>query len=1292
MKRFWKKQLPAFLLTLVMMVSLVPAAMAEGENEEPGGETPCTHVNTTTTTTPATCTESGKTVVTCKDCGAVVSETPISKLGHNMSGWEIKTAATCTEDGLQVRSCTNEGCTETETERIPAEHTWGSWKIEKKATCAEEGRRTRTCSKCETTESEPIAKTTDHYDGDLDGNCDLCGTPVNHVHSYKPAKDANKHWEECACGAKRNEGAHYDDNKDGKCDQCGAAVHVHKYPTTWKQSATQHWHECTCGEKQSVGSHSDNNPKDGKCDVCGYQMSTSYTIKFSYLSSSLSMKTTSETVPANASIWSYAPIVSDIKEDGTTYQFKGWASSTSGSKWYIYNGQSLLSSSTKATGGATYYAVYTEDDDSTITYTVDAGKEKAFNAKDFKKLHDNACSDTFEYVTFSVTSSTYNKFTGSVYSGKTELSASDLKSDFYYDEDDVGKNDYALDTLSLVAPKGAKDSSITISFKTYGSKDRTYSGTLKLVVGDDEEGDAIVYEVKPGKTVDFNRTDFNKVYQTEYSGSFSYVVFDKPSSTAFSEGTLYSGYTSSTKYTEKFTRTNLDDAYFYYSGASGSNSYNINTLTFAADDDFEDTVKLTFRVYGSSSSKYVDGTVEIRSTESSSDGDITYDVAPSGKVDFDRADFNKFFQKEYKNYTVSYVEFDKPSASAFSEGTLYHDYGGSSQTSFTRTSLSGTKFYYSPGSKDYDLDELTFKADSDFEDDVTLTFTAYGTGSRSVEGTVVIRSNKKASDSGDITLTVTPGKSVDLDRSKFQSFLREETGDKKATVDYVKFDRPSSASIFLDGALYSNYGKSSQVKFTQTNLGSYTFYYDSKDATGSKEYALDTLTFAADSSFKDSIKLTFTVYGDDDEEEEGTLVIKSDGTAVAATSNYVGSICYATTTNTKVQINADEIARFFSKNVYGTTMQYVTITGVPTNGSLYYNYYNTSKYGSAAKVQLTASNCSSQSYYASPASTAQYALTELTYVPSGTNYCASIPFTAYGGSRSVSGAILISVNGATVAEVYGVTPKNTAVTFPASSISKAVSAASGTTPASIQLLSLPSYTAGAVYVGSGTTTLANTTSAYSIFSGAQSLRFVPSTSYTGNVEIPYVALNSNGTAIATGKFSLGVVSSKKTFTDVKESTWCYKYVAELSSANIISGYSNGSFKPDSTVTYGAALKLVMLAAGYPEQAPTGKNVFSGYLDKARAEGIVTRSNVDLSKPITRLQVAQLAAGAMKLNTSNLSTVQPFTDTTDASVRALNAAGIVGGYFSNGIRTYKPNNTLTRGQAAAIVWRMRNYNK
>ena len=118
----------------------------------------------------------------------------------------------------------------------------------------------------------------------------------------------------------------------------------------------------------------------------------------------------------------------------------------------------------------------------------------------------------------------------------------------------------------------------------------------------------------------------------------------------------------------------------------------------------------------------------------------------------------------------------------------------------------------------------------------------------------------------------------------------------------------------------------------------------------------------------------------------------------------------------------------------------------------------------------------------------------------------------------------------------------------------------------------------------------------------------------------------------------------------------------------------------------SAYALIMLAAGYDEQKPVNSNVFSGYLARAQADGLVSGS-VNLNAPITRLAVSQIAAKAMGLSISNLSSVRPFTDTTDPYVQALNAAGIVEGYFSNGTSTFKPYNTLTRGQISAIVWRM-----
>ena len=278
------------------------------------------------------------------------------------------------------------------------------------------------------------------------------------------------------------------------------------------------------------------------------------------------------------------------------------------------------------------------------------------------------------------------------------------------------------------------------------------------------------------------------------------------------------------------------------------------------------------------------------------------------------------------------------------------------------------------------------------------------------------------------------------------------------------FDRPDT-SAFAQGTLYYDYGGKNEVAFSRSTLANGTFYYGGSYDEDNAEYDLDDLTFVAGRNFKDDVTLSFRAYYSSSRYVDGTLTITTGKSA--STSTITGEIRYAATYGSRVQINANDIARYFSKSYPGYTLQYVTLGGVPATGSLYYNYYSASRYGTSSSLRLTSSNYNSQVLYFSPVSTAQYALTELTYVPSGNNYCDVIPFTAYGsGSRSISGNILISVNSSTVSEVYGVTQRNTAVSFPASAIYSAVSSATGVSLASIQLLSLPSASQGTVYVGS----------------------------------------------------------------------------------------------------------------------------------------------------------------------------------------------------------------------------------
>ena len=938
-----------------------------------------------------------------------------------------------------------------------------------------------------------------------------------------------------------------------------------------------------------------------------------------------------------------------------------------------------------------------------LTYEVDKGDSVSFKEREFRDLYRSEYSGDPSYVVFTDYSDLddYGYLTAVNYYDKTvSLSESDLRNTwFYYDSHDVPKNmDYALDGLTFEANRRADSGTLRLKFEIYDADGKNYVyGTMDIKVGGgsgSSKGD-ITYTVKPGEEVTFDDEDFVNAYDNAGgSGTMKYVVFEKPSSDYSNAGTVYSRYGK--RNATSFTRSELDDYKFYY-GDSDYGDYDLDELSFVADKSFSDSIEIAFTAYGGRGSKEndsVSGTLKITSSKSasSSKGDITYTVKAGEEVTFDDDDFEKIYENCSCTGSFKYVEFSRPDSAFNNAGTLYSRYGKRNETAFTRSSLSSNKFYYGDSDYgDYDLDELSFVADRTFSGSITLNFTVYGgTGTRTnqnVTGTLVITTDKTGSSTakGDVTYTVKAGDEVAFDEDDFKKVY--DSSNCTGSFKYVEFSRPDSA-FNNAGTLYSRYGKRNETAFTRSSLSGTTFGYDSYEDA---DYSLDDLSFVADRTFSGSITLSFTLYGGKnskcDQSTTGTLVITTGTSAV--TSRYVGNIRYNTTPNTALQINANDIARLFRKYTSGGSLQYLTLTSVPATGSLYYNYYNASKYG-ATRTQLTASMAGSMIFSYSPASASEYDLSELTYIPSGSNYCTALTFTGYSSSgTAVSATILISVTASPVSEVYSVTTKGTSVNFPANSVYSAVASATGFGLSSIQLLELPASTAGVLYVGSYA---ADTTSAYSYGSDTDSmsqLRFIPNSGFTGSVSIPYVALSSSGTALGAGVVSIGVVDSVKKFTDISTSTWCYKYVTELASANVISGYSNGTFQEKNTITYGAALKLIMLAAGYGEQAPTVKgSPFSGYLAKAKAAGLVS-GNPKLNGPITRLQIAQIAAKALKLSTTGLPSKKPFTDTNDVYVQALNAAGIIEGYFSNGTSTYKPNNTLTRGQVSAIVWRMKN---
>ena len=164
-----------------------------------------------------------------------------------------------------------------------------------------------------------------------------------------------------------------------------------------------------------------------------------------------------------------------------------------------------------------------------------------------------------------------------------------------------------------------------------------------------------------------------------------------------------------------------------------------------------------------------------------------------------------------------------------------------------------------------------------------------------------------------------------------------------------------------------------------------------------------------------------------------------------------------------------------------------------------------------------------------------------------------------------------------------------------------------------------------------------------------------------------------------------------------DSAWYAGYVAKLVDAGVVNGYDDGLFRPDNDVTWGQALKLILLSSGFRAQDPLKteedeepSHWASGYLAFAEKKGYLKKGSVeDLDAPITRNEIADLCAAALELTAAEQTS--PYADSSRASVLKLFAAGIMEGSFNeNGLRVFKGGDKLRRSEICAVLLRVQDY--
>ena len=154
------------------------------------------------------------------------------------------------------------------------------------------------------------------------------------------------------------------------------------------------------------------------------------------------------------------------------------------------------------------------------------------------------------------------------------------------------------------------------------------------------------------------------------------------------------------------------------------------------------------------------------------------------------------------------------------------------------------------------------------------------------------------------------------------------------------------------------------------------------------------------------------------------------------------------------------------------------------------------------------------------------------------------------------------------------------------------------------------------------------------------------------------------------------------FKDVKTSAWYGSYVIDLYNDGIINGTSATTYAPNDTLTWGAALKLLLVSSGdLKAEDATGADWLKNTMAKAVELGIAPE-DADGKALITRLAFCQTAAKLNKLAESK--TESPFTDCTDGYVMALVDAKVINGMTET---TFEPSATLTRAQIAKIIYQL-----
>ena len=187
-----------------------------------------------------------------------------------------------------------------------------------------------------------------------------------------------------------------------------------------------------------------------------------------------------------------------------------------------------------------------------------------------------------------------------------------------------------------------------------------------------------------------------------------------------------------------------------------------------------------------------------------------------------------------------------------------------------------------------------------------------------------------------------------------------------------------------------------------------------------------------------------------------------------------------------------------------------------------------------------------------------------------------------------------------------------------------------------------------------------------------------------------------------------VKSYKQKFSDVPETHWAFNYIAEMLERGVLSGYPDGKFYPDSQVTRAEFAKIMTTAAGFSVTKPTAqlfadvqisqwyapyvhtaKEYLSAYSQGGASYYLPNTPALreDIAVALVKLKGYSTTGADLSMLERMFSDYQSISENAKIYVATAIENELISGYNDG---TFKGQNSITRAEAATLLWRAYQY--